>query len=240
VYVLVGPETPFGRRLVVRWDTDFLIAVNPALEERLRTACQAFTSAWEVWWGQMPQAVQRAMVPNPLSSVCMLGVSGGEVRAVEGAPRPAELAFTALNTAFGPTACDTPTAEWRTVADARAYCTAQLLIAVQEAKHDSLHTIACLVEAAVDDGALVAEPSRGQAQGVAQVTQRGAAQVPQFDPVQVVPDALVGIQVWRIAGQDLELDACRSTGRQERLHGLAMMDGGTIPDHQQLAGEIAQ
>ena len=103
-----------------------------------------------------------------------------------------------------------------------------------------LNTIPRLVEAAADDGALVAEPSGGQPQDVAQVTQRGATPIPQLDPFQVVPDALIGIQIWRIARQDLELEARGPAGRQEVLHGLAVVDRGTIPDHQELARDMTQ
>lgn len=103
-----------------------------------------------------------------------------------------------------------------------------------------LNTVARLVEATVDDVVLVAEPSGGQAQCSVQMAQGGTAQIPQLDPFQVVPDALIGIQIRRVAWQDLKLEACRATGRQERLHRLAMMDGSTVPDHQQLARDVTQ
>ena len=121
VYVLVGQQTPFGRRLALHWDTGFLIADDRELDERLRAAWGACRDGWEAWWRQMPQAACRAMVPRPSSSVCEWAASGGMVRAVEGAPRPIELAFEALNAAFEWTAYDGRIAEWQAVADARAY-----------------------------------------------------------------------------------------------------------------------
>src|SRR5262245_64292155 len=96
--------------------------------------------------------------------------------------------------------------------------------------YSRLNTVACLVEAAVDDGALVTEPSRSQAQGVAQVVQRGAAGIAQLDPLQVVPDALVRIQIGRIARQDLQLEAGGSATGQEVLDRLAGGDRRPIPD----------
>jgi len=76
----------------------------------------------------------------------------------------------------------------------------------------------------VDDPALVAEPSHGQVQGVAQMLQRGATVVAQLDPLQVVPDALVRIQVRRIPWQDLEVEAGGSAIGQEVLDRLAGVD----------------
>jgi hypothetical protein len=100
-YVLVGQETPFGRRLVLRWDTDSLIDDDRELKERLRAAWRACDSAWETWWEQLPQAARHAMVRRLWSPVRGLGVAGGMMRGIECAPRPIELVFEALPTGDG-------------------------------------------------------------------------------------------------------------------------------------------
>lgn len=67
-----------------------------------------------------------------------------------------------------------------------------------------------------------------------------AANVAQFDPLEVVPDALVRIEVWGVAGELLQADAVGSTLGQEVLDRLATMDGSTIPDDQELAGNMSE
>ena len=58
--------------------------------------------------------------------------------------------------------------------------------------------------------------------------------------LEIVPDALIGIQVGRIAGQARQPNAGGRTIGQELLDGLAAMDGCTIPDNQQLAADLLQ
>src|SRR4051812_38208094 len=80
--------------------------------------------------------------------------------------------------------------------------------------------VPALRDAAAEDLALVAEPLDGQAQFEPQLVQIGAAEIAQFGVLEIVPDALVGIQVWSVARQLLQLEACRSAPRQEVLDGL--------------------
>ena len=81
-----------------------------------------------------------------------------------------------------------------------------------------LETVAGFVKASMDDGALVAEPSGGQAQGLMQVAKRGAAQVPEFDSLQVVPDALTGPNLlhlpWYVSDSMIDAAELRAGGRQ--------------------------
>ncbi len=75
---------------------------------------------------------------------------------------------------------------------------------------------------------------------MAQVAQTGAADIGQFDALQVVPDALIRIEIRRVAGQLLQLQALGRPGAQEIFDGLPMMNRGAIPDDQQLAADLAQ
>jgi hypothetical protein len=100
--------------------------------------------------------------------------------------------------------------------------------------------VAALGDAAAEDLALVAEPLDGQAQFEPQLVQIGAAEVAQFNVLEIVPDALVGIQVRGVARQLLQLEARRGPLRQEVLDGSGAMDRRPIPDHEQLARNLAQ
>ena len=100
--------------------------------------------------------------------------------------------------------------------------------------------VAALGDAATEDLALVAEPLDGQAQFKPQLVQIGAAEVAQLDVLEIVPDALVGIQVRGVARQLRQLEARRRALRQEVLDGLSAMDRRPIPDHEHLARNLAQ
>ena len=100
--------------------------------------------------------------------------------------------------------------------------------------------VPALRDAAAEDVALVAEPLDSQAQFEPQRVQIGAAEVAQFDVLEIVPDALVGIQVRGVARQLLQLEPRRGPLRQEVLDGLGAMDRRPIPDHEQLARNLAQ
>ena len=100
--------------------------------------------------------------------------------------------------------------------------------------------VPALHDAAAEDLALVTEPLDGQSQFEPQVVQIGAAEVAQFDVLEIVPDALVGIQVRGVARQLRQLEAGRRALRQEVLDGLSAMDRRPIPDHEHLARNLAQ
>ena len=100
--------------------------------------------------------------------------------------------------------------------------------------------VAALAHAALDDVALVAEASGGEAEVTSEMWQVLAADVAQFDVLEVAPDALVRVEVRGVAGELLELDASGATLGQEVLDGLAAMDRGAVPDDQELAGDVAE
>src|SRR3954453_11400731 len=99
--------------------------------------------------------------------------------------------------------------------------------------------VPALRDAAAENVALVAEPLDGQAQFKPQLVQIGAAEVAQFDVLEIVPDALVRIQVRGVARQLLQLEARRGLLCQEVLDRPGAMDRRPIPDHEQLARNLA-
>lgn len=83
----------------------------------------------------------------------------------------------------------------------------------------------------------MAERGDGPTQLVPELVQGGAADVGEFDVLEVVPDALVeGIEVWGIARQGLEPEPSGSTTGEEVLDRLATVDGRAVPDDRQVAG----
>jgi hypothetical protein len=94
--------------------------------------------------------------------------------------------------------------------------------------------------AAADDVALTAQALLGPTQFQAQFGQIGAAAVLELDALQVVPDALIRVQLGRIARQALQMQALGRPRRQEVLDRLPFVDGGPIPDDEHLAADLAQ
>lgn len=92
----------------------------------------------------------------------------------------------------------------------------------------------------MDDGGLVAEASGGEARLASEVAEGLTADVAEFDALEVVPDALIRVEVRGVARQRLQLDATGTAVCQEVLDGLAAMDGRAVPDDQQLAGDVAE
>ena len=86
----------------------------------------------------------------------------------------------------------------------------------------------------------MAEAGGGEAELASEVWEVLAADVAQLDALEVVPDALVRVQVRGVAGELLELDASGTALGQEVLDRLAAMDRGAVPDDQELAGDVAE
>jgi hypothetical protein len=84
------------------------------------------------------------------------------------------------------------------------------------------------------------EPFDGSFQFSTQAREAMTDQIAQFNAFQILPDAFVGVQFRRIGWQALDPYPLRGPGGQEVLHGLAAVDWQAIPDHQQLAGYLAQ
>src|SRR5262245_41186687 len=79
-----------------------------------------------------------------------------------------------------------------------------------------------------------------QAEFPAQLVEVAAAAVPQFPALEEIPDALVGVQLGRVAGQSLRTQPVSGAGGEEVLDGLTVMDRCTVPDHQQLPAHLPQ
>ena len=58
-----------------------------------------------------------------------------------------------------------------------------------------------------------------------------AATVFEFDALEVIPDALVRVEVGSIGGQAFEVEPLRCTAAEEVFDGLSAMDGRAVPDH---------
>jgi hypothetical protein len=82
--------------------------------------------------------------------------------------------------------------------------------------------------------------NRRAPQAVTQVRQSGGADVAQFDPLQRVPDALIRVQIWRVAGEALQVQAFGRPRAEEVLDGPPMMNGRAVPDDEQLPADLAQ
>ena len=86
----------------------------------------------------------------------------------------------------------------------------------------------------------MAEPGGGEAEVTSEMGEILAADVAQFDALEGVPDALVGVEVRGVAGELFQADALGAALGQAVLDGLATMDRRAVPDHQELAGDVAQ
>src|SRR5688572_7909384 len=97
-----------------------------------------------------------------------------------------------------------------------------------------------LAGARPDDLRLVAEAGDGQAEVAARVRTVAAADVARLDALERVPDARVAGELRRVARELLQAQPLGSTGGEEGLDRLGAVDRGAVPEHQQLAGEVAQ
>src|SRR5258706_253316 len=86
----------------------------------------------------------------------------------------------------------------------------------------------------------MAQPLFGPAQRERQLPQVAAAQIAPLDALEIVPDALVRVQLGGVAWQLLQVHASGTAPTQEVLDGLAAMNGRPVPDHQELATDLAQ
>ena len=100
--------------------------------------------------------------------------------------------------------------------------------------------VAALPHAALDDVSFMAQAGGGEAEVTSEVRQVLAADVAQLDVLEVVPDALVRVEVRGVAGELLELDASGAAVGQEVFDRLAAMDRGAVPEDQELAGDVAE
>src|SRR5919197_5180539 len=98
--------------------------------------------------------------------------------------------------------------------------------------------ITTLPEAGGDELWSPLQPSNRQAQLLPQFGHRLAAAVLELDPLELIPGALVGIQLWGIPRQSLQMQPCRCPTSQVLLDRFPVVDRRPIPDHQQLAPDL--
>jgi len=84
------------------------------------------------------------------------------------------------------------------------------------------------------------EPCTRQQQGILKLSESLATHMLEFTPFEQIPDAFLRIELGRIGRQTFQVNACSRPSRQKVFDGLAVVDGGTIPDDQQFPRDVAQ
>jgi hypothetical protein len=74
---------------------------------------------------------------------------------------------------------------------------------------------------------------------MAQLPNREAAYIPEFDAWQVGPEALAGVQLWGRGGEARHLEPWRRAIGQERGDARPTVDGRAVPAHHHRAGHLA-
>jgi hypothetical protein len=72
------------------------------------------------------------------------------------------------------------------------------------------------------------------------VIQVGTADIPQLNPFEVIPDALIGVEIGSRARQLFQMQALGSPSLEKIFDLLAAMDWRTVPDEQDRARDLAQ
>jgi len=86
----------------------------------------------------------------------------------------------------------------------------------------------------------VPEPFLGAQQFCAELLKVSSIKVLEFASLEQIPHAFLGVQLWSIARQSLQMDAFSSPLSQKILHCLTAANGSPIPDDQQVARDLAQ
>lgn len=86
----------------------------------------------------------------------------------------------------------------------------------------------------------MSEAGGGEAEVASEMGEGLAADVAQLNMLEIVPDALIRVEVWGVAGELLQADATGAALSEEVLDRLATMDRSAVPDDQELAGDVAQ
>jgi hypothetical protein len=90
-----------------------------------------------------------------------------------------------------------------------------------------------LRDAGTQHTAFVAHPLFGAAQGQTQRRHLRTADVAQFDPSEIIPQAFDGIEVGGVGWQLLQMQPLGRSPSKEVLDGLAAMNRRSIPNNQQ-------
>ena len=90
----------------------------------------------------------------------------------------------------------------------------------------------------LDDLSFVPQSLDGFSQLLLEVIQTLTGEVLEFLVLQIPPDTFLGVQVRGIPWQRFNLDTLRFTGSQIRLERTTAMDGRSVPDQQEFAGNL--
>jgi hypothetical protein len=86
----------------------------------------------------------------------------------------------------------------------------------------------CTTETPLDDSRFSTPPFHSVAEFMAQMPNREAAYIPEFDALQVGPKALSGIQFWGIGGEALPMEPWRRAIGQELSDEVTAVDWRAI------------
>ena len=104
--------------------------------------------------------------------------------------------------------------------------------------HEDLE--ACTSEKALENSGFSPHSFHRVAQLTTQMWDVKTAHIAQLDPFELLPEALVRIQLRGIGRQALQVEAWRRAISQELLDGMAAVDGRSIPDNHHPARDLAQ
>jgi hypothetical protein len=93
---------------------------------------------------------------------------------------------------------------------------------------------------ALDQARFAPHPFHGVAPCTPELREMEAADMAEFDPLELWPEPLVGMQRRGIGRQALQVEAVRCASREELLDGLAAVDRRALPDHDHPARDLAQ
>lgn|GEM_PF-1159926 len=92
----------------------------------------------------------------------------------------------------------------------------------------------------VDEAWFAPHPFHRVAQFMPEMWDIEAAQIAQFDPFELLPEAFIRVQLRGIGRQTFQVEALRRAVGQERFDGVAAVDRRAIPDQHHPARHLAQ
>jgi hypothetical protein len=95
-------------------------------------------------------------------------------------------------------------------------------------------------DAGADDARLLPEPEDRSPQLRPEVAEIAAAAVRQFDPLEVAPDALVGVRLGGVGGEVFQPQPGGGAGGEEGLDHPSPVDGRAVPEHEQRAPDALE
>ncbi len=94
-------------------------------------------------------------------------------------------------------------------------------------------------ETLAKDRFTMSQPFLGTTQLPLDVLRVKTTNILEFDTLEQIPDPFLWVQLWCITRQAFEMNAFGSAFCQKVFDHLTAMNGGSVPDHQQFAGDLA-